>query len=567
MPKFSIKKLGVLSRAYRHFNRYRQISIILVKYGFDDVVSMLRIDKLIEIGSRIISSDEKIILEKLTRAERLRLALEELGPTFIKLGQILSSQPGLLPVEFIDELSKLQDDVPPAPFEKVVDIFQNEFEKHPEKLFEFIDKKAIASASIGQVYKARLFNGKDVAVKVQRPGIQRIIGIDLEIMLHMATLLEQYIEEMALHNPVKVVEEFARSLGKEIDYSIEAKNIKRFQDQIAGNTDIYVPEVYNDYSSKKILTMEFIKGIKISDVKQLEQKGYKKKLIIKRGANLTLNQIFTHGFFHADPHPGNIFVLENNVVCLVDFGMVGIIDRKTREIFVDLVVGIVNEDISLAAKALLSLTTWEKRPDSRLFEKDIADFIIKNISDKLQEIEIAVFLKDLLDIVSRYELRIPADLFLMMKAMATVEGIARQLYPEFDMIKEVKPFLIKVGLSRFRPRRIANDLIGLSRGMGHFVQQFPADILEISRLIKKDKLVFTIEHMGYKEMISTIDHVVNRISFAIIIAALLIGSALVIKAEVPPIIMGISIIGFVGFVFAGFLGGWLLIAILRSGRL
>ncbi len=567
MPKFSIKKLGVLSRAYRHFNRYRQISIILVKYGFDDVVSMLRIDKLIEIGSRIISSDEKIILEKLTRAERLRLALEELGPTFIKLGQILSSQPGLLPVEFIDELSKLQDDVPPAPFEKVVDIFQNEFGKHPEKLFEFIDKKAIASASIGQVYKARLFNGKDVAVKVQRPGIQRIIGIDLEIMLHMATLLEQYIEEMALHNPVKVVEEFARSLGKEIDYSIEAKNIKRFQDQIAGNTDIYVPEVYNDYSSKKILTMEFIKGIKISDVKQLEQKGYKKKLIIKRGANLTLNQIFTHGFFHADPHPGNIFVLENNVVCLVDFGMVGIIDRKTREIFVDLVVGIVNEDISLAAKALLSLTTWEKRPDSRLFEKDIADFIIKNISDELQEIEIAVFLKDLLDIVSRYELRIPADLFLMMKAMATVEGIARQLYPEFDMIKEVKPFLIKVGLSRFRPRRIANDLIGLSRGMGHFVQQFPADILEISRLIKNDKLVFKIEHKGYKEMISTIDHVVNRISFAIIIAALLIGSALVIKAEVPPVIMGISIIGFVGFVFAGFLGGWLLIAILRSGRL
>ncbi len=567
MPKFSIKKLGVLSRAYRHFNRYRQISIILVKYGFDDVVSMLRIDKLIEIGSRIISSDEKIILEKLTRAERLRLALEELGPTFIKLGQILSSQPGLLPVEFIDELSKLQDDVPPAPFEKVVDIFQNEFGKHPEKLFEFIDKKAFASASIGQVYKARLFNGKDVAVKVQRPGIQRIIGIDLEIMLHMATLLEQYIEEMALHNPVKVVEEFARSLGKEIDYSIEAKNIKRFQDQIAGNTDIYVPEVYNDYSSKKILTMEFIKGIKISDVKQLEQKGYKKKLIIKRGANLTLNQIFTHGFFHADPHPGNIFVLENNVVCLVDFGMVGIIDRKTREIFVDLVVGIVNEDISLAAKALLSLTTWEKRPDSRLFEKDIADFIIKNISDELQEIEIAVFLKDLLDIVSRYELRIPADLFLMMKAMATVEGIARQLYPEFDMIKEVKPFLIKVGLSRFRPRRIANDLIGLSRGMGHFVQQFPADILEISRLIKNDKLVFKIEHKGYKEMISTIDHVVNRISFAIIIAALLIGSALVIKAEVPPVIMGISIIGFVGFVFAGFLGGWLLIAILRSGRL
>ena len=567
MPKFSIKKLGVLSRAYRHFNRYRQISIILVKYGFDDVVSMLRIDKLIEIGSRIISSDEKVILEKLTRAERLRLALEELGPTFIKLGQILSSQPGLIPVEFIDELSKLQDDVPPAPFEKVIDIFQNEFGKHPEKLFEFIDKKAIASASIGQVYKARMFNGENVAVKVQRPGIQRIIGIDLEIMLHMATLLEQYIEEMALHNPVKVVEEFARSLGKEIDYSIEAKNIKRFQNQIAGNTDIYVPKVYNDYSSKKILTMEFINGIKISDVKQLEQKGYKKKLIIKRGANLTLNQIFTHGFFHADPHPGNIFVLENNVVCLVDFGMVGIIDRKTREIFVDLVVGIVNEDISLAAKALLNLTSWEKRPDSRLFEKDIADFIIKNISDELQEIEIAVFLKDLLDVVSRYELKIPADLFLMMKAMATVEGIARQLYPEFDMIKEVKPFLIKVGLSRFRPRRIANDLIGISRSMGHFAQQFPADILEISRLIKNDKLVFTIEHKGYKEMISTIDHVVNRISFAIIIAALLIGSALVIKAEVPPVIMGISIIGFVGFVFAGFLGGWLLIAILRSGRL
>ncbi len=567
MPKFSIKKLGVLSRAYRHFNRYRQIIVILVKYGFDDVVSMLRIDKLIEIGSRIISTDEKVILEKLTRAERVRLALEELGPTFIKLGQILSSQPGLVPVEFIDELSKLQDDVPPASFEKIVDIFQDEFGKHPEQLFEFIDKKAIASASIGQVYKARLFNGDNVAVKVQRPGIQRVIAIDLEIMLHMATLLEQYIEEMALHSPVKVVEEFARTLGKEIDYSIEAKNIKRFQSQIKGNTDVYVPEVYNDYSSKRILTMEFINGVKISDVRQLDQKGYDKQLIIKRGANLTLSQIFNHGFFHADPHPGNIFVLENSVVCLIDFGMVGVIDRKTREIFVDLIAGIVNEDLSLAAKALLNLTTWEKRPDPRLFEKDIAEFIIKNISEQLQEIEIAVFLKDLLDIVSRYELRIPPDLFLMMKAMATVDGIARQLYPEFDMIKQVKPFLIKISLSRFYPMRVINDLIGVSRTVNHFMQQFPADILEISRLIKNDRLLLKIEHQGYKELFSTIDQVVNRISFSIIIAALLIGSSLIIKADVPPVFMGVSMIGLVGFVFAGILGGWLLIAILRSGRL
>ncbi len=563
----SIRKIGVFGRTYRHLNRYRQILAILFKYGFEDVVDRLKIDQYIEIGLQMISRKKVEREEKLTRSERLRMAVEELGSTYIKLGQVLSTRSDLLPAKVIKELAKLQDDVPPFPFSEVKRIIEKELSRPITELFESFDETPFGSASIGQVHKAYLKDGEPVAVKVQRPGIQKIIEVDLEIMLHLATLMERHIEELALHRPVKIVEEFTRTLEKETDYTVEAANIERFSRNFLGNPTLYIPRVYHELTTARVLTMEFVEGIKVSKVERLKEAGLDPKVINERGADLILTQIFEHGFFHADPHPGNILVLPNNVVCLLDFGMAGTVDRTTREDFVDLIDAVVRQDAYHATQVLLKLTTREVEPNLRLLEREVAEFIGKHLYKTLKEIRIGKLIQHLFEMVSTHRLQIPPDLFLMMKALSTVEGVAVMLDPDFDMIARATPFIKKVKLARFYPNRIADDLSRMTLELFQFVQQFPRDLLEIARLIKQQKLTIKMEHEGLRDMLTTHDRISNRISFAIIIAALIVGSALIVISKTPPFIYGISFIGIIGFLTAAVMGIWLLVAILRKGRL
>jgi ubiquinone biosynthesis protein len=563
----SIRKIGVIGRTYRHLNRYRQILAILFKYGFGDLVDRLNLDQYIEIGLQMISRKRRERVEKLTRSERLRLAFEELGSTYIKLGQALSTRPDLIPSDFIHELSKLQDNVPPFPFTEVKNIIESEFDLPLDKLFTFFDEKPLASASIGQVHKACLENGDDVAVKIQRPKIKKVIEVDLEIMLHLATLMERHIEEMALYRPVKIVEEFARSLEKETDYAIEASNIERFSRNFLDDSTIYVPRVFHERSTERVITMEFVDGIKVSDIDRLEAAGLDRKAITARGADLILRQVFDHGFFHADPHPGNIFVLDENVICLLDFGMAGFVDRTTREDFADLIDAVVNRDEHRATQMLLKFTTWELEPDVRRLEREVADFMGKHLYKPLKDINIGTLINNLFELVSIHQLRISPDIFLVMKALSTVEGVALMLDPEFDMIAQATPFIKNIKLARLYPERIASDIFRTGKDLLQFLQQFPKDVLEISRLLKQNKLTVKMEHQGLSAILSTHDQISNRISFSIIIAALIVGSALIVISKTPPFIFGISLIGIIGFLAAAIMGIWLLVAILKKGRL
>ncbi len=564
---FSIRKIGVIGRTYRHLQRYRQILTVLFKYGFGDLVEVLKIEQYIEIGLKMISRKRRDRLEKLSRAERVRLAFEELGPTFVKLGQILSTRPDLVPVDFINELSKLQDMVPPFPFDEASEIIKVDLGAAPEELFTSIDKTPIASASIGQVHRAELKDGEDVAVKVQRPGIKKIIEVDLEIMFHLATLMEKHIEEMDLYRPVKIVEEFARTIEKEIDYSIEATHMERFARDFLNDPTIYVPKVFRDTSTSRVLTMEFIDGIKISEISRLDDAGYDRKIIAVRGADLALKQVFNNGFFHADPHPGNIFVLPNNVICLLDFGMMGSVDRQTREDFVDLLDSVVHKDTLKATRLLLELTDHDEEPDIRLLERDLSDFIGQHLYKRLKDIEIGKMLQGLLEVASRYRLRIPPDMFLMMKAFSSTEGVGLMLDPDFDMIMRAAPFIERVKRARFYPKRIAGDIVTLVAELLKFAQRFPKDVLDITRLIKQQKLNIKFEHKGFEPVLETHNQISNRISFSIIIGSLIIGSAIIVFAKTPPLFNGLSIIGIVGFISAAMMGIWLLVAILRKGKL
>ncbi|GBC62837.1 ABC transporter [Desulfonema ishimotonii] len=564
----SIRKIGAFGRTYRHLSRYRQILAILFKYGFGDIVERLNIDQYIEIGLQMISSRRPAhTVQKQTRPERVRMALEELGPTCIKLGQLLSMRADLIPVRFIRELSKLQDDVPPFPFSEVRQIFESEFGALPSELFEHFEEKPFASASIGQVHRARLRSGELVAVKVQRPGLKGIIEVDLEIMLHLAMLMEGNIEEFALHRPVKIVEEFARVVEKELDYTHEMANMERFAGQFFGDPTVYVPRVFRALTTDRILTMEFISGIKISRTDELERAGYDKKKIVAIGTDLLLRQVFDHGFFHADPHPGNIRVISRNAICMLDFGMMGTIDRYNRSDFVDLIYSVVRRDDPRTAQVLLKLTLWEREPDIRALERDVSEFMGQYLYKPLKEIEIGKLLQHLLELTSRHHLRLPPEIFLMLKALGTIEGIARLLDPDFDMVARAAPFIRREKMERFRPKRMAEDVFNLSSDLFEFVQQFPRELLELARIIKRQQLSVQFEHHGLEGLIETHDRISNKLSIAIIVAALIIGSSIVIIARIPPLFYDISLIGIIVFVAAVIMGIWLMIEIIRKGRI
>lgn len=563
----SIRKIGILGRTYRNLNRYRQILGVLISYGFGELVEHLKIDQYIDIGLQMISKKREYPIEKLSRAERTRLALEELGPTYIKLGQLLSTRPDLIPAEFVTELTKLQDNVPPFDFSETEKTFLSQFGVSAEEFFAYMDKEPVASASIAQVYRARSKEGDELAVKVQRPDIKKVIEVDLEIMLHLATLMERHIEEFALHRPVRIVEEFAKVMENEIDFTIEASSMEHFASMFLNDPTVYIPRVFRDKSSQVILTMEMVDGIKISDIDAIERAGLDRKLLTMRGADACLKQIFHHGFFHADPHPGNIFALPGNVICLLDFGMVGSVDRKTREDFVDLVDSIIHQQESVAVQVLLRITEWDKEPNMRVFEKDVSVFMGKYLFKTLKDIKIEKLLQDLLELASKHRLTVPADIFLMLKALGTVEGIALVLDEDFDMISHARPYIQKIKLDKLDPDRIAGDVIHLASQFMRFLGQFPQDILEISRLIRQQKLTIKIEQTGLNTTLATQDQISNRISFSIIIAALIIGSALIVISEIPPLVHGISLIGFIGFIAAAVMGIWLLVAIIRKGKL
>ncbi len=562
-----IRKIGILSRTYRHINRYRQVLTILFKYGFGDLVNRLRVGQYLEMGIQMFSRRRRERVEKLTRSERIRMAFEELGPTFIKLAQVLSTRPDLVPPEFAQELAKLQDQAPPFPFSQVREIIQAELKGPLEEKFRHFEETPLAAASIGQVHRAALRSGEEVVVKVQRPGIRNLIEVDLEILLHMATLIERHVEEWGIQRPTRIVEEFARTLEKEIDYTVEAHHTERFAHQFLGNTTLYVPRIYHEATTARILTMEYIPGIKASEVALLDQQGFDRKIIAARGTDLILEQVFHHGFFHADPHPGNVFLLPGNVICYLDFGMMGRVDRQAREDFADLVYGYLRRSESKVTQALLKIVEWDKEPDRRALEKDIADFMGAYLYKPLKELRIGLLLARLLSLVTRHRLRFPPDIFLMIKAMATVEGLGVLLDPDFEMIEKAAPFIERIKRERLNPKRIFGEFLETGVDAVQLLKEIPGEMNEILRQVKQGKVKIVFEHQGLENFAFHVDRSSNRLAFALIISSLIIGSSLILRTHIGPFLFGLPMLGLFGFTIAGIFGIGLLISILRSGKL
>ncbi len=556
--------VGNLGKTYRHMTRYRQIVSILFKYGFDNIVDILKIDKYLEKGLEMISGKRMVRFERLTPQERVRLIFEELGPTFIKFGQILSTRPDLIPLPYLQELEKLQDNVPAFDFKEVKCILAKEFKGSLP--FKTIEAKPFASASIGQVHRATLKNGDSVAVKIQRPGIGNLVKVDLEILHHLATLMERHIEDLSFFKPVKIVEEFATTLEKELDYTLEASSMQRVAKQFLFDQTIYIPKVYPEYSTESVMTMEYIHGIKISKVEALDALEYDRELLTRRGADFILTQVLQYGFFHGDLHPGNIFVLPNNVICPVDFGIMGYVDQYSRDVFIDLIAATVTQNTAQVSRLLLELTDYDEEPDLRALEKDIAGFAGLYFTDtSLKQINMGKMLQDIVQIALNHRLRLFPETFLMLKAFAAVEGVAQTLDPNFDMAGHAAPYIRKAKAARFSPSRLSDDVSRVSVESLKLFQNIPRESLAIIRQLRKGQLVLGFDSPRLERILTTHQRAGNKIALSIIVAALIIGSAMLLSFKVPPMLFGISLMGLSGGIAAGLIGFLLVASILKNG--
>ncbi|OHB98398.1 MAG: hypothetical protein A2W74_04330 [Planctomycetes bacterium RIFCSPLOWO2_12_38_17] len=560
-----LRKIGQKIRDIRRFN---QILRILTKHGFGFAIQQLHLERHV-IGRGVIKIRmlKRFTEPQESRSVRLRKVLEELGPTFIKLGQILSVRPDLVPIDLCDELSKLQDQVPPFDYGDIKKQIKESLGSYPEELFSAFNSTPIAAASLGQAHQARLKTGEDVVVKVQRPDIRRTIETDIDILYTLAQLAGRYMADIKVFDPNSIVNEFSKVITKEIDFTHEAHNIDKFCKNFKDSVTVRIPKVFWEYTRSKVITTEEIKGIRLNDYLNQPHSSEEKRTVALNGANAILQQIFVDGFFHADPHPGNIFILPDNVVAFVDFGIVGRLDEDSRDAIVSLLIAVSMKNARGIIKALESLGAFTEEVPIRSFKHDINDFMERYYDIPLKQIEISTVLQQAIDSMLRYKLKIPHQFHVLFKAITTIDGVARQLDPEFNTIAHTRPFVEKLVRERHDPSRMLKDAALYSSELLDIIKIIPRDAYEILKKIKTGRLKIEFEHQGLSKFISEMDKSSNRVSFSLVISALIIGSSLIIMANKGPLVYGFPVLGVLGFIFAGILGLGLAIAILRSGRL
>ncbi len=557
-----------INRNIRSIKRYRYILGILIKYGFGHVVEQLNIDYYLELGRRIVTlGTAPKNIDRLSQPERLRLAMEELGPTFVKLGQILSTRPDVIPREYIDEFRKLQDKVPSVPITDLQEQIRRELGMNVEEIFDAFTLTPIAAASIAQVHRARLKSGEDVVVKVRRPGIVETVETDLDIMAGLAFLIERHLPGGDLYDPSGLVKEFRRTIYREMDFTREGHTIDRFSANFEDDATVYVPRVFWDFTGETVLTMEFVAGTKVSDMNELEAQGYDLKIIARRGADAFLKQVLVHGLFHGDPHPGNFFILPDNTICLLDYGMVGRLDDNLKYRLVDLLMAVLQRDVDRIISLMLYSGEITDEADLKNLRRDISEFIDDYYEAPLGEINVGRLLMEFVDLMNAYRIKFPTDLMLLGKALVTMEGIGRQLDPEFNMIEHLKPFMEKLVRDRLSPGNISREMISIMQSYGSLVKNLPRDLKEFINRVNRNKFKIDLEHRGLEKLISDLDKSSNRLSFALVIGSLIVGSSLIIQSDKGPQMFGFPVLGIFGYTIAGFLGLWLAVAILRSGRL
>ncbi len=560
-----------IRRTYKNVNRVRRIVNVLLKYGFGKLLDQIPLSRFIPFRTRIRAFGQWPPLKSPTTPERLRMAFAELGPSFIKLAQILSTRPDLITKPFADEFRKLQDRVPPFPTEEATRIIEQETGLSVANIFSRLDTVPVAAASIAQVYHGTLLDGSDVIIKVQRPGIEEQIETDINILTSVAYLMERYVPESVFFNPSGIVDEFARTVRKELDFTEEARNCVRFRRNFADSPDVYIPCVFNEFTTGKVLVMGRIEGVRIDDIEGITKLGLDRVKLAKIGVDAYFKQILEDGFFHADPHAGNIFAMPDGRIGFMDFGIVGRVSPELRETMANTFLALINRDFDKLIEQYIELGLVPEHVDldvfRREFKADLSDFLEPLYGLTLKELNFAEYMDTVTHLAIKHNLKIPADLLLVNKAMLILENLGRELDPNFNFIAAAEPYATKLIRERIRPSRLYEKTKKNVMEVSDFFVLFPKQMKQIVRKVLKDDIHFKMTHVGLDKFIRDMDRSSNRVAFSMIISAILLSSAIMHATGVGPKIYGMSVLGFLAFGVAFFLGIWLVISIIRSGRL
>ena len=535
------------SKRYRHFKRVEEILGVFASHGFDEAIaSAQEKGPLRELALRFFPPTQKTPV-----GIRLRRAFEDLGPTFVKFGQLLSTRSDLLPDDIIKELEKLVDDVKPMSFETVKNILREEYGDY-SKLFKSIDEKPLAAASIAQVHRATLHNGKKVVLKVQRPNIADKIEYDIQILLDLASFLENNFPDAKAYDPASIVQDFAKTIRRELDFLHEMRNAIKFRKNFEGDEEVFVPEVYPLYCTRRVLVQGFVEGVRLMQTQSYPLQRRKK--IIEAGARSLLKQVLVHGFFQADPHHGNIIVMNGDKIGIVDFGMMGFLDAKTREKTTDFFVALIQKDTQKLVDYFLSVGLLPKDADLPAFKEDLGEVIEQYYNVPISQMHLDEVVRDLIDIIRDYNVRMHPKSMLLMRMLVTLEGLGRKLYPQFNTVEVAKPLVQHLVSERKKPLSVLKKSWTSIEEIAEAASKIPLQFSGVLSKAEEGNLNLNIQHYGLHEPISELDRTINKVSLSLIVAALILASAILIATNIKPLIWGYSTLGLVGLTIAVLFG-------------
>ncbi len=539
----------MFQKTVRNLNRIREFIQVLMKYGFEDLVASTALKRFIPNQANWLR-DEKPVLTY-SRWERVRMVIEELGTTFIKFAQTLSNRPDLLPEGLIKELEKLQNQVPPIGLTQIKQTIKQELGREASEIFSFFDEKPLAAASIGQVHKATLPTGESVVVKVQRPDAKRQVAVDLALLRDVVRFTESYFKNLGILNPLEIVDTFEKTMQRELDYTEELRNMEKFIKLYKGKANFHIPFPYRNFSTARVLTTEYIQGCKITDIAQLEVWGLEPKGIIEKGLDIYLTQIFEYGFFHADPHAGNILVKPNGTLVLIDFGMVGKLLKHQKYAFAGVFIGLANQDPKAMARNMRTLSPDSIIPDMQAFEGAMQELIEEFIVFGDPQAGISEFTVSLQKVIYQYKLQVPGAVFLILRALAILEGIGKHLYPAFETINYIKPYGLKLLNEQFSFRNQRNELFySVSQGIS-LLYAFPAELKSILHQVRNGELNINMVQKGQEERERRQVAGQKRLSWVFLMGVFWLSSALTWQASAF-----FSISSLVFAIFAGLMLFW-----------
>lgn len=560
-------RISSIPQLYRHINRWREIAAVLSKYGLAEWINRLGPD----FAKDFLKAPGGTAIARHAWETRLRLAFSELGPTFIKLGQFLSTRPDMVGVSLAEELQRLQTDVTADPPEVATQTLVLEFGRPIEEVFSRFEEQPIASASIGQVHRARLKTGEEVVVKVQHAGIERKVAVDLDILSGLAQIAER-IPEFANYRPVAMAAEFRRVFRHELDFTREARNMQQFARELANNPTVHIPRCYTEWTTSRALTMEFIDGIKLIETDRLSEAGLDLEEIARRGAMLYLDMIFGKSFYHADPHPGNALVMPGNVIALLDFGMVGRIDERLQNDIEEMLLAVMNQDPEYLTSIITRVGSIPSELDRAALSLEVADFVSLYANQPLDQFDLSGALNDLTEMIRRYHISLPARIAMLIKVLVTLEGTSRLLNPKFSLAELMRPYRRQMVLRRLSPGRKLRKMRRFYAQLEYLVELLPRNLVEILEQIQSGQFDVHLDHRGLEPS-------VNRLVAGMLASALFLGSSLLVSQDVPPLfgdlwlfgriplISEISLPGVIGMSLSVVLGLRLWRAISKSGHL